>query len=66
MKSTTMELSQWDKISEEIRLLKASLAAIHYHSGRGSSDKVELYSILHSIHEECEEALPELKTIKRP
>ena len=44
--------------------LEASIAAIHYHSGRGFEDKIEAIAVLKSIHEECEFAMPILKTIK--
>lgn len=61
----TMELAQWDKISEEIRLLKASLSAIHHWSGLPLND-IGRKSALQSIYNECEEVLPELKAIKHP
>ena len=47
-----------------VRKLEASLGAIHYHSGRGFEDKIEAIAILKSIHEECEIAMPILKTVK--
>ena len=55
---------------DELSKVKASLAAIHYHSGKFSSrfwmamPKSHLAATLKSIHEECEEALPELKKIR--
>ena len=56
---------------EEIKKLKASLAAIHCHSSNLSSrfwafvPKTRLAATLKTIKEECEIALPELRKIKK-
>lgn len=50
-----------------LEAIKASMAAIHFHSGKFSArhwkvvPKSHLAAILKSIHDECEKALPELK-----
>jgi len=54
-------------LNDGIETLRASLAAIHYHSGRyyhktaHNGDEAELIAILRTIRDECETVIPELR-----
>lgn len=62
---SAQEVERLLELERENRALRASLGAIHFHAGRGSADKVELYAILHSIKIEAEERIPELRNMSK-
>jgi len=49
---------------DRIKELQASLGAIHYHSRFGPTSQAQYAARLHSIMEECERCIPELRNIK--
>lgn len=51
-------------LRNRIKELQASIGAIHYHSKFGTRSEAQYTAILHSIKEECERCIPELRNMK--
>ena len=59
--------AQWNTRahSEEVKRLRASLGAIHYHAKNVTADKVAMLAIISAIAAECEACIPELQAIRQ-